>query len=210
MSKKQLTQSQLYKKYKLLDETKEKIKGQSRQKISKIWQGYRSKKYTIEKLPNYRKQLARATPEKKEILRTKYFDRKEIAVSKLEYGSLKLEKKVRQKYSQSDYYKLAKSKDLDSTIEKIFEGTKKVRYVMVTLKIKLSGTDQIMFVSDVFTDESFYNIQELEVSIMEKILEKLSFVAKYDGFELISKHIRVIYATPEKTTGFKTKRKHKK
>lgn len=81
---------------------------------------------------------------------------------------------------------------------------------MVTLKIKLSGTDQIMFVSDVFTDESFYNIQELEVSIMEKILEKLSFVAKYDGFELISKHIRVIYATPEKTTGFKTKRKHKK
>lgn len=197
MSKKKLTEKQVYLKYNLLDKTKEKIKGHTQKEISKIWQDYRGKKYVIENLPTYRKKLAKATPEKKEILRQQYFDRKEFKVAKLELGVLKPEKKIRGTGSNQDFFKLKSGADLDRTIEKVFEK-RHPRYVLVTLKIKLS-TGAIMFVSDTLTAEGFYNLQEMEVTAMEKILEKLSFVTKYDGFELLSVHIRVIYANTKTT-----------
>lgn len=219
MSKKRLTFKQIEKKSILLESTKQKITGHNRKEISKIWENYRGKKFVIEELPKYRQKLSHATPEKKELLHVQYFDKKEIAQRKLEFGGLQVEKKVRQKYSESDYYKVRKG-DLENTVQRIFDKGN-IRYVMVTLKIRITdeGLDlknkrddkhsisKIMYVSDVFTPESFEDIMEmsedsdLNISpIIDKIMEKLSFVAIYKGFEIISKHIRIIYATPEKTT----------
>lgn len=196
MSKKKLTVEQVFKKETLLQKTQEKIKGKTQKQISKIWQDYRGKKYVIEYLPDYKKKIAKATPEKKEKLRVQYFDRKEFKTAKLEFGTLKLEKKIYGTGSYQKFYKLKAGADLDGTIDRIFEKSNP-RYILVTLKIRLS-TGSIMFVSDTLTADAFYNLQEMEISAMEKILEKLAFVTKYDGFDLISIHIRTIYANTKK------------
>lgn len=208
MSRKRLTFKQIEKKSILLDQTKKNIKGHNRKEINKIWEKYRTKKYIIEELPKYRKKLANAKPEQKVILRERYYDKKEIAQRKLYLNSLQVEKRVRQTFSEQDYYKLRKG-NIDNAIDKIFNNPK-VRYVLVTLKIKLKDTDNIIFVSDSFTPEAWEQLQESETTAMEKILEKLSFVAKYDGFELISKHIRIIYALPEKAVRQQKHRKNKR
>jgi len=176
-------------------------KGKTRKQISNHWKKYRNKKYTITELPKYRKKYARAKDEiQQNILREKYFEKKEKYVQQFEYDFLKIQKKVKQKFSEQDFYIIKKGKHLDTAIKKIFaDSKKKVRYILVTLKIRLSETDQIIFVSDTLTPASFENMQNLGVTAMEKIMEKLSFVSKYDGYEIISKHLRLIYALPEKS-----------
>ena len=177
-------------------------KGKTRKQISQHWQKYRSKKHTIVELPKYRKKLyklkSQNKPEKISELREKYFDRKEIFVRKLEYGDLKITKKHKQKFSEQDFYSVRKGKHLDPIISKIFaDQKKKVRYILVTLKIRLPETGQVMYVSDTLNPKSFERMQSQGETAMSKVLEKLSFVAKYDGFEIISKHLRLIYALPE-------------
>jgi len=209
MSKKRLSFKQIAKKEKLLSTTRENIKGLHKNQISKVWEKYRGKKFTIENLPKFRKQLYHSDAKQKELIRSKYFDRKEIAQKHLEFGSLVITKKHHGTQSQMDYYKLAKGKDLDSTVERIFDN-KKVRYILVTLKIRLPESDVTQYISDVFTPESFEQMKENYNNIMEKILEKLSLVAKYDGWELVSQHIRLIYANPEETNRLKNNGKNKR
>jgi len=187
------------KKTKLFNEYISSQKGKTRKQISKHWTDYRRKKHTIVQYPKYRKKLAKAKDEiQKAYLREQYYDRKEVFIKKLEYGDLKIQKKIKQKYSEQDFYVVRKGKHLDSAIRKIFsDQKKKVRYILVTLKIRLAETDQIIYVSDTLNPEVFKFMQENDITAMSKIMEKLSFVAKYDGYEIVSKHLRLIYALPE-------------
>jgi hypothetical protein len=197
MSKKRLSFKQIEQKTKLLQKYRSSVKGLTKKQVSKHWQQYRGKKYVIEELPKHRQKLSHLSKDQRQYEIEKYFDKKDIAQRKIEYGNLIIEKKHKQHFSEQDYYKLKKGADLDETIQRVFDK-KKPRYVLVTLKIRLKETHQIIFVSDSLTLEAFEQLEEFEVTAMEKILEKLSFVAKYDGFELISTHLRLIYKIPER------------
>jgi len=193
--------TQKEKKNKLLNEFLFSQKGKTRKQISKHWERYRGKKHTITELPKYRKKYYRAKDEMaKAYLREKYFERKERLVQKLEYGSLKIQKRVKQKFSEQTMYILKRGRNLDSTIDRVFsDKRKKVRYVLVTLKIKNPDTGQIYYVSDTLNPKSWQDVKDSEQTMLEKILDKLTHVAKYDGFELVSQHLRLIYALPEKS-----------
>jgi len=197
-----VTEKQKIKQKELLEKFLQSQKGLKKKQISKHWQKYRAKKYVITELPKYRKKLARAKDEiESAILREKYFERKEIKTLKVEYGDLIPTKKKKHKYSGQEYFRIRKGADIDSTIRKVFDNErKKVRYVLLTLKIKLAETGQIIYVSNTYTPSSFENLQGLEVTALENTLEKLSFVAKYDGFVLLSTHLRLVYALPEKSS----------
>lgn len=215
MTKKRLSYKQIEAKSNLLASYRQKIKGQKRNKISKLWQQYRGKKFTIEELPKLKEKLQHVPKEKYEIVRQLYRDKREGYLSSFEYGSLKITKIKTSAERLQKFYNTQKSTDIDKVVEKIFKNDK-VRYVLVILKIKLKGTDQIINVSESFTPESFEDLQgneqyeESDEKIIERIFEKLSFVVKYDGFELISKHIRVIYATPPNPKLQEKHRKNKK
>ena len=179
----------------LYDKFRTTQKGKTRKQISAHWKNYRGKKFVITELPKYRKKLALAADEIEEaVLRERYFERKEIKVQRVEYGALIPTKKKKQKFSQQDYYKIRKSADIDSTMSKVFaDQKKKVRYILLTLKIKLAETGQIIFVSNTYNPTSFKNLEGYETTALENTLEKLSFVSKYKGFELLSTHLRLIY-----------------
>lgn len=182
---------------KLLAETQSQIKGKSKDEISKLWQNYRKQKFQIVEYPKYRAKARKVKDVvERAALRQRYFDRKSTAVEKLEYGTLKLAKRTKQKYSTQDFYNLKRGK-LDNTVKKIFDKGK-ARYILVTLKLRLSD-GSYQYVSDTLTPALVDRLRDMDVSIMEKVLEKLSFVKKYDGFQLISQHLRLIYANPEKT-----------
>jgi len=177
-------------------------KGKTRKQISKHWEKYRGKKYSVEFLGKYRSKLSKAKDEIEEsILREKYFEKKELKTLRVEYNYLVPTKKKKQKFSQQDYYKIRKDADIDNTIGKVFaDEKKKVRYVLLTLKIKLSETGQIIFVSNTYTPTSFQSVidddeygDDTGDLVLQNTLEKLSFVAKYKGFKLISTHLRLVY-----------------
>jgi hypothetical protein len=219
---KRLSFKQIQQKSELLQSTKSKIKGLRRKQITKVWEGYRKKKFVIEELPKYRKKLLRVSGEKKEILKQQYQDKKVIATKQLEYGDLIVVKKKKGKVSKIDnftrdtnLYKVRHDNRLDETVDKIFVNPK-VKYVLITLKIRLKETGQVMFVSDSYTPDSWEDLKgsdeygDIEQFAMENILNKLSFVAKYDGFELIGTFIKVIYATPTNTGNKEKHRKNKR
>ncbi|HUS49607.1 MAG TPA: hypothetical protein VMZ91_05545 [Candidatus Paceibacterota bacterium] len=197
VTKKELKKQEIrkIKKQELLNNFLFSQKGLTRKQIRKHWEKYRGKKYVITELPKYRKKLARARDEiQSSILREKYFERKELKVLKVEYGDLIPTKKKKYPISQQDYYKIRKGADIDSTIKKVFaDERKKVRYILLTLKIKLAETGQIIYVSNTYNPTSFENLESYEVTALENTLEKLSFVSKYKGFELLSTHLRLIY-----------------
>ena len=187
--------TQKEKKKLLYDKFRTTQKGKTRKQISSHWRDYRGKKFVITELPKYRKKLYRAADEIEEaVLRERYFERKEIKVQRVEYGALIPTKKKKQKFSQQDYYKIRKGFDIDRTMQKVFaDQKKKVRYILLTLKIKLAETGQIIFVSNTYNPTSFKNLEGYETTALENTLEKLSFVSKYKGFELISTHLRLVY-----------------
>ncbi len=174
-------------------------KGLSRKQVSKHWEKYRGKKYSITELGKYRSKIYRAKDEiKKAVLREQYFEKKELKTLRVEYSDLIPTKKKKYKFSEQDYYKIRKGADIDSTMVKVFaDEKKKVRYILLTLKIKLAETGQIIFVSNTYTPSSFENVLDSEQSTLENTLEKLSFVAKYKGLELISTHLRLVYDIPK-------------
>ena len=217
VTKKELKKQEIrkIKKQELLNNFLTSQKGLTRKQISKHWKKYRGKKYVITELPKYRKKLSKAKDEIHEaILREKYFERKELKVLKLEYGSLIPVKKKKYNYykkknrfSEQDFYTFKKGANIDDTIRKVFaDQNKKVRYILVTLKIKLTETEQIIFVSNTYTPTSFETVFEVaqeqglddyEIAnsdlIIENVLEKLTVVHKYKGFEVLSYHLRLIY-----------------
>jgi hypothetical protein len=248
---KRLSLLQIQKKSELLSQFRSGVRGLTRPKISKHWEKYREKKFVIEELPKYRLRVRRAKPEQKEILRQKYFDKKDIAKRKLEFGTLQVEKRVRGSQSESDYYKLRKG-DIDSTVRKIFKNPK-IRYVLVTLKIRITtegleerlkrneayakenklykkATEEerkaknliyhqvlkkedlkdVMCASESFTREFFEDTQADGLSVIDVVLKKLSTVSIYKGLEILSIHLRTVYALSKNSIKFKKHRKDKK
>ena len=53
---------------------------------------------------------------------------------------------------------------------------------------------QVQWVSDVFTKPAYDALIERGETLLEAIIEKLSFLQAYEGYEILSTHIRVIYA----------------
>jgi hypothetical protein len=208
MTKKRLTFSQIEKKSKLLNETRINIKGHNRKEITRIWQTYRGKKFVIEELPKYRKKLS-ATWNKteRENLKLKYLDKKEIATAKLEYGGLKLQKKVHGSQSQQDFYKLRKG-NAESVITRIF-NTKNPRYLLLTLKVRNLDTGIIYFPSNSYTNEGWQRVLKSGDTAIEDMLKKAVYLEGYE-YEILSIHIRIIYANPEKIVGQQKNRTNKK
>jgi len=181
----------LYEKYKTTQ------KGKTRKQISKYWEKYRGQKYVITALPKYRKKLYKAKYKGDEIqeafLREQYFEKKEIKVKRVEYGDLIPTRKKKYPISQQDYYKLRTGADLDNTVSRVFDNPK-IRYVLVTLKIKIDATGQIIYASNTYTRASIRQLQERgEETVLENCLDKMTSVHKYKGFTIISTHIRTVY-----------------
>jgi len=200
-----LTTKQLEKKKNLLDFYLTNQKGKTRKQISKHWQTYRSKKYTIEKLPLHRKRLAKIKqPEKRQQLSEQYHEKKYIKTAKLLYGSLQFQKKVKFTYSQQDHYKFksfidlknldkVKELNLEKSIGKLFSDKKKnIRYILVTLKIRVHGINEIIYLSDSFNPDRFYDLIWNNEIIIGKVLEKLSALKNYQG-AIIGIYIRTVY-----------------
>lgn len=133
-------------------------------------------------------------------------DKKEKKISNLTYdNSLVFEN------TTEDYYTLRKGGNLDKAVINAFEN-EKIHHVLVTGQLQYK--DQIIFVSDSFNRLAFENIMDgstyeergmsFEDFILDsedgqvfynELLKKIAFNSAYEGFELISLHIRTIYNT---------------
>lgn len=199
MSKRKLTEKQLYLKYKLLDETKAKIKGRKSTEIRHIWEQYRGKKFTIENLPVLRtkKNQYKENPQKYEAFKEKYYQRKEIKIGKVEFGSLKPQKTEISNASEQRYYKVLNERNLDKSVQLAFEK-KNAKYVLVILKVRDNETGFIKYGSRSFTIEGYKRVIENGESVLNNLIEKLESNSKspFDDYTIISIHVRTI--TPKK------------
>lgn len=205
-----LTEKQKQKKSDLLKNYLTSQKGKTRNQISKHWESYRSKKYSIEKLPIHRKRLAKIKqPEKRKQLSEQYHEQKYIKSAALKYGSLKIQKKIKQKYSQQDFYKFrtkidlsdlkkVKQLNIDKTVGKIFrDKSKEISYVLIILKIK-TEYGSIIYLSEPFNEDYFYTMIYEGKTVIQKVLEKqeaLSTSGNKSGEQgkIIGIYVRIIY-----------------
>jgi hypothetical protein len=197
--RKNLSIEQVIQKAALLEFYSKETKGKTVNQLTKHWTKYREKKFIIEELPKYKRRYYKTRPDKRAALREKYYEKKEIKAAALEYGMLKPYKKVKQKYSKQIYYKLRGGKDtlriedkIDKTIRTLFEKRSNIKYILVTAKIKLPS-GQVMFVSDTLTIDDLELFEELEETAVSRMMDKLGFVDKYAGFEIIETSLRVVY-----------------
>lgn len=168
-------------------------------KQAKAWEKYRTKKAQIQKrrIGSMRKvaliekelEKARGTVSRNWNI---YRGQKFSYYHKSRFTGLTFEKKKRSKSTLQEFYKVRKPDNLDNIVGNIFDQHK-VRYVLVMLEIRLPE-GQVQWVSDVFTKPAYDATMGREETLMEAILEKLSFLQKYEGYEILSIHIRVIYA----------------
>jgi hypothetical protein len=181
-------------------------------KVAKNWIDRKAKK---EKIVNSRrigslkkqeliKQLTTKTRQKNSTAWGNYSGYKTAIKKGSEFSGLTFEKRFIQPQSQSDIYKLKSINRLEPLMQKLF-NKKSARYVLVTLKIKRN--DIITYYSDSFTFTSYEQLTSRGENIYEKVLEKISFNSNYDGFELLSVHLRVIYENPKNN---KIKNKNRK
>jgi hypothetical protein len=197
---KNLSLDQIIKKAALLEQFTKQAIGKTSKQTSRHWTKYREKKFIIEELPKYKARYKKTRPDKRAALREQYYEKKEIKTSAYEFGILRPYKKVKQTYSKQIYYKLRGGKNIDvmdeklnKTITKLFNKRPNIKYILVTAKIKLPS-DQIMFVSDTLTVDDLELFEELEETALQRLLDKLSFVDKYAGLEVIEITLRVVYA----------------
>ena len=134
---------------------------------------------------------------------TIYRNEKYPLTHKSKFEGLKLEKKDTFKNSKAEFYEVKTKKNIKSTLNKIFK-IPTVKYVLITFKIQ-TNEGLIQYVSDSFTKEAYERVFKNDLDIFKIVMEKLSFVQKYDGYELLSTHIRLIYENLKAFT--KTKRK---
>lgn len=111
---------------------------------------------------------------------------------KSRFTGLTFEKKKRSKSTLQEFYKVRKIDNLDTIVGNIFDQHR-VRYILIMLEIRLPE-GQIQWVSDVFTKPAYDALIERGETLIEAIIEKLSFLQRYEGYEILSTHIRVIYA----------------
>lgn len=195
MSKKKLTQKQVYLKYKLLDETRAKIKGRKATEIRHIWEQYRGKKFTIENLPVLRskKNQYKENPEKYEAFKEKYYNRKELKIGKAEFGTLKPEKREISNTSEQTFYKVLNRSKLDNAVNLAFEK-KGAKYVLVIIKARDNETGFIKYGSRSFTIDGYKRVIANSENVLDNLIEKLESNTKspFDDYTIISVHVRII------------------
>lgn len=140
----------------------------------------------------------------------KYRDKKYPITHKSKFEGLKFEEKSNtfnkkeKRGTTTEFYKVVSEKKIDKTVNKVF-NTKNVRYVLITFKIR-TKEGLVQYVSDSFTKEAYERVIDNDEDIFETVMNKLSFVQKYDGYELLSTHIRVIYENFKAVTNTKRKK----
>jgi len=182
---------------KILSKTKitrvKKAREKTKEKISKHWEKYRKNRSEANRF---------ATQDLISKEWNTYRSKKYSIVTESPFTGLIPERKVTTTGTKQEYYKLRKDTELNDVFDDILEGNRKIRYIQVIFKIR-TKEGLVQNVSDVFTEEAYYNLQELDIDIFDSVVQKLSFVQKYSGYELLSQHIRIIYEN------FKTDKKTK-
>lgn len=191
-----------------IEKNRDKVKSKNSQK----WADYRKKKKRIMSYKSVPIEEKKARLEKERaIVRNNikfnwenYRSYKYGIIYESPYKGLRYDKKKRTRFTRQEYFTVKRGTDLDKTTGKIFDDPK-VRYVLVILEIELiEGT--IVHVSDSFTKDAYEQVigddefgEETGELLIEKVLEKMSFVQKYEGYKLKSTHIRVIYENTKKS-----------
>lgn len=191
---------------KLTKTQKTKLLKNQRTKIQKVWDSYHKK---VDKIENSKFSRSVKNKRKKSLLEktqnkisktwsnyqiskhNKTHDLKILSTQNIYQGEIK-------NYKEKSISNETITKNLKTLLR-----SKKVRYILVVLKIKILDSEQILIVSDSFTPESL-NIQfDRDENILNLIQEKLLFSKaqenreiKYDlsnGFEILEISYKVIY-----------------
>lgn len=174
----------------------------SQKKQSKTWADYHSRIAVIDnmRISSMARQRKRVTALEK--VRGKvsdtwgnYRQRKFRIYNPSRFGGLDFTKRKTSKGSIQEYYNIKDVNNLDNILALIFEKPQ-VRYVLVIGKIRLEE-GRIQIVSDVFTRPAYNELRNRGETALEAFFEKLSFLQQYDGYELLTLHLRVIYENPK-------------
>jgi hypothetical protein len=125
-----------------------------------------------------------------------YQEKKYAITHKSSIQGLSLQKRKKHKTSDERFYKINRGADKTKIFDKI-KKTKRVKYVLIVLKIRMDETDQIIHVSDSYTPIRLNKIDSNE--IINNTLEKFNLKKKYEGFTLLSTSIRIIYEGSKKS-----------
>lgn len=171
-----------------------------KEKQDKAWSHYKTRKEQIQKSKRIGS-MKKQSMIQKELEKARgtvsrnwnvYRGQKFSYYNKSRFTGLTFEKKQKSKSTLQEFYKVRKTDNLDNIVGTIF-SQHTVRYILVMLEIRLPE-GQVQCISDVFTKPSYDAVLERGETLLEATIEKLSFLQKYEGYEILSTHIRVIYA----------------
>lgn len=171
----------------------------SRKKIKSRWETYQrhkkkiqKKKITKEKKQQQIEKLHSETKTKVSKVWGDYGQKRYEATHKSKYTGLRILNREKIKTGVVENYKLVNLKGLQRLSQH-----KDIRYLLVVLKIYLPETDTYTYASDSFTPLSMKGLTGKEIT--DLVLEKFRALVRYEGFQVKSTTIKIIYEGSKKS-----------